>query len=132
MKGINTHKTTAHIVADGIEKKYAAMITGKELRELFDEIADDVEWRGRTIEPWEFDVYESRILGTNLLASVNRQVHKRIKRYRSQGVFAHGGKRDGAGRPTGTGKPLSRKKRCACGQMTAKRAKARAHKCEVK
>lgn len=30
------------------------------------------------------------------------------------------------GRPPGS---VSRKKRCPCGEMTAKRAKARAHKC---
>lgn len=29
------------------------------------------------------------------------------------------------------GRKLSRKKRCACGSMTARRAKARAHKCVV-
>ena len=36
-----------------------------------------------------------------------------------------GGAREGAGRPR------SRKKRCPCGVMTLKRAKARAHHCEA-
>lgn len=29
------------------------------------------------------------------------------------------------------GRPRSRKKRCPCGEMTAKRARARGHKCKV-
>jgi len=32
-------------------------------------------------------------------------------------------------RAAGPGRPRSRKPRCACGEMTAKRAKARGHRC---
>jgi hypothetical protein len=48
---------------------------------------------------------------------------KRRRASLSRSTFAGGGARPGAGRPR------SNAERCWCGVMTAKRAKARSHKC---
>lgn len=48
---------------------------------------------------------------------------------RAQIISDHARAMNAARKTHGGGRPRTNAKRCACGAMTAKRAKARAHKC---